>query len=375
MSPSFIDRTRNKNINQNNNSVIQKKIDPVAQARWMNSLDASTGWGISDNPQGFPVQKFSDEEKQEKENEHKNTHTVKRGDTYYSLSKKYGVTIEQLRLWNGYKDTEIPLGIELIVNPNLSNSRIISSSTRRPLLDPFDPTKLRDDLVFGDKTNEDIVEEGNDYLINLNKVDASRSDQQLFASFHQMAGDLFTSSDMTPVLRAMINLFESNSGGEMGKELSADGKGYAVFTNEKLNQEVKNSEEVQELLIDVEAEIIEHLNRQIHPDKIKLLDIDRPKFDDFWTHTFRGGLTIALNDTQAFDIVLNNLEIEDGGIYSGSFTITIYDHFGLDDGDVTPGLFPLAGFRAWYRLQRERGYRPFVTQINVSRSFSGKIGN
>lgn len=42
-------------------------------------------------------------------------HVVKRGDTYSSLSKKYGASIAQLRTWNKYKDTAIPVGAKLRV--------------------------------------------------------------------------------------------------------------------------------------------------------------------------------------------------------------------------------------------------------------------
>lgn len=42
-------------------------------------------------------------------------HTVKKGNTYWSLSRKYGSTINQLRKWNGYPDRHIPIGVKLRV--------------------------------------------------------------------------------------------------------------------------------------------------------------------------------------------------------------------------------------------------------------------
>ncbi len=42
-------------------------------------------------------------------------HTVKKGDTYWGLSKKYGASINQLRTWNSYPDTKIPVGAKLRV--------------------------------------------------------------------------------------------------------------------------------------------------------------------------------------------------------------------------------------------------------------------
>jgi len=40
-------------------------------------------------------------------------HIVKRGDTYWALSKKYGVTIDSLRKLNRYPDRKIPIGVKL----------------------------------------------------------------------------------------------------------------------------------------------------------------------------------------------------------------------------------------------------------------------
>lgn len=37
-------------------------------------------------------------------------HVIKRGDTYGSLSKKYGTSVAQLRKWNKWPDTKIPVG-------------------------------------------------------------------------------------------------------------------------------------------------------------------------------------------------------------------------------------------------------------------------
>jgi len=45
-----------------------------------------------------------------------NTHTTVSGDTYGKLAKKYDVTVDQLREWNGYEDTKIPEGVDLIVS-------------------------------------------------------------------------------------------------------------------------------------------------------------------------------------------------------------------------------------------------------------------
>lgn len=42
-------------------------------------------------------------------------HVVKKGNTYWGLSKKYGTSISQLRTWNKYPDRAIPIGVKLRV--------------------------------------------------------------------------------------------------------------------------------------------------------------------------------------------------------------------------------------------------------------------
>lgn len=45
------------------------------------------------------------------------THTVKQGDTLYSISRKYSLTVKQLQEMNGLKDTNISIGQVLKVSP------------------------------------------------------------------------------------------------------------------------------------------------------------------------------------------------------------------------------------------------------------------
>lgn len=42
-------------------------------------------------------------------------HVTKKGDTYWGLSNKYGTSIAQLRTWNKYPDTAIPINVKVRV--------------------------------------------------------------------------------------------------------------------------------------------------------------------------------------------------------------------------------------------------------------------
>ncbi len=45
------------------------------------------------------------------------THTVQSGETLYSLSRRYGVSVDDIRIWNSLGDATIKIGQELVVGP------------------------------------------------------------------------------------------------------------------------------------------------------------------------------------------------------------------------------------------------------------------
>jgi len=114
--------------------------------------------------------------------------------------------------------------------------------------------------------------------------------------------------------------------------------------------------------------------------KEKMLEISdedvRPVYNT-WQDIFEG-LTIALNDTWAYEVQITEYQLERDGTYKGKMEIVIYDHFGLDKEDVSGILKPacwIIGFFHWFVLQHWDGfggkYRPFVTVIKKELSFKG----
>ncbi|MFH6768884.1 glucosaminidase domain-containing protein [Gaetbulibacter aquiaggeris] len=49
------------------------------------------------------------------------THVVMKGDTLYSISKKYNVTVNEIQTLNGLNGTDLKIGQELFVSPKLKN--------------------------------------------------------------------------------------------------------------------------------------------------------------------------------------------------------------------------------------------------------------
>lgn len=58
MSKAFIDRNQQQNSANDQSATTQKKIDPVAQLKWINSQQVDQGWGI-------PTQMFAEDEEEE----------------------------------------------------------------------------------------------------------------------------------------------------------------------------------------------------------------------------------------------------------------------------------------------------------------------
>jgi len=153
------------------------------------------------------------------------------------------------------------------------------------------------------------------------------------------------------------------------------------YRNSDLTQRVIDHESTQNYINIAKKEIIAHIRRNngnpinaLNDEHLKsVIDKCKPKFntsDDRWN-----GLTISVNDTWGNYIEIKDFQC-DGIRIIGKLKFTIYDHFGLDDGDVTGkygGLAWLLGwdpeFAAWYVLQHYDGcngiYKPFITYFET----------
>jgi len=158
------------------------------------------------------------------------------------------------------------------------------------------------------------------------------------------------------------------------------------YRNETLTQRAVDHPSTQRFIEKTKAAIIEFLqsnNGDITSSNIgtdldtELKKIDRPAYsglEDLFT-----GLKICVNDTWGYYIEIKNYQF-DGTHFNGIIKYTIYDHFGLDTGDITDKNWYLgqtSQFGAWYVLQHYTGcegkYKPFITYIETEVPFSGKV--
>lgn len=92
-----------------------------------------------------------------------------------------------------------------------------------------------------------------------------------------------------------------------------------------------------------------------------------PRFNTF-KDTFLGGLTICMNDTWAYEVLIVDKSVINNK-WSITYKIKLYDHFGLDLPDVEKKYKYGAGFRAWFVLQHVRNYKPFITKVEFDKKF------
>lgn len=105
-------------------NVVIENISPSADASAKNGIQASitlkqirvaTTPYVKPNPQTKPPTNAGKKQPTPKKPGNAVYHITKRGDTYWGLSKKYGTPVSQLRAWNKYPDTKIPVGVKLRV--------------------------------------------------------------------------------------------------------------------------------------------------------------------------------------------------------------------------------------------------------------------
>ena len=168
--------------------------------------------------------------------------------------------------------------------------------------------------------------------------------------------------DLVNNINAMVDKFESNSGGE--------------YSNPILTQAVREHDSTKEFEQQIRNKLSTELNKyrgDINRWEENIRLDGHPVFSTT-TDLFQG-LKIAINDVWAYEVQIIEYNLSDR-CYKGKFSLTLYDHFGLDEPDIRnkPPKY-LDGFRCWFILQHldRFSYRPFVTKIELEYSFEGRL--
>lgn len=209
------------------------------------------------------------------------------------------------------------------------------------------------------------------------------STENLFWDFEQTATLYFATGELQENIKRMIAKFKRNEGG--------------VYEDKILTKYVSDNPNTAKYCMNVEDYIAEQLKQNIAD--LKKAEDAKPYFGgveeitknrklknkEYFTKPIysydnlsnvTGGLTIALNDIWAAEVLLKEVNTDNDN-YKAKYQVTLWDHFGLDLPDMEKifNIIPSVGetFLTWFILQHLRGYKPFITKITFEREFTGNI--
>lgn len=236
---------------------------------------------------------------------------------------------------------------------------VIIYKTKRQMNDYKAP-----DMLYGDLTKEKILAL---YTSTVKKglmlASMGSSESNLWLNF-KILTEAVSWGQYAPLIRQMVERMKNNTGGK--------------FTHHLMNKALAEHSTTKNSLSKIK-EIISGVLRK-NNGKLYITDLNYikerisqtklPKFDDYdWFN----GLGIIIHDTWSTHITLHSLIVNDKK-FKATISYLIQDHFGLDNDDINSKHFEnLAGFRAWFLLQRwdKYGYKPFINEMTTTQTVEG----
>lgn len=199
-------------------------------------------------------------------------------------------------------------------------------------------------------------------------ADRKRSAAILFDELRDLTDAFSHRGPYQDLMRKLISHMQGNSGTKFSDPL----------LDRAMSERIDLTTET-ETLEEIKATLVEHIDWEsgcypLHL-KHKFTEAIRrttlPKFKS--VADFTNGLGITMHDIWATHITLQSLTVS-GNRFSAQVHFRSQDHFGLDDTDVRHWIYSnVRLFRIWFVLQRwvEYGYRPFITEMNVTKTIEG----
>ncbi len=226
------------------------------------------------------------------------------------------------------------------------------------------------------------------------------SDEKLFDIFRDKAKYWFAKGELIGNIERMIDQFQANKGGiyedeDLSKAL-IDSSNMDLYCNNVQDYIAQRLKERKGLVLKeingvkplLDETIYLVLDKDSHKARLKIGKTTSVPREDgkgncfFFRPTFGSkedrtkGTQIATNDIWSTEVKITNIKL-DGDDYTIDYHVNLWDHFGLDIGDMKamPNTAPFANktFAVWFVLQHLRGYKPFVTKITFDKSFSGNL--
>jgi LysM repeat protein len=285
-------------------------------------------------------------------------HSVNSGETLTSISKKYKVSIEDLVKWNNLKNPDkILAGSKLIVSKPEEICLVIDTGDNVPGRGP----DMNCEGASMESIKEDLGLENSGPRATINRY-SNYSDEELFNEVYGLADD-FSDRPADQMTRNIVRHFQKNSG--------------KPYSDWRLTAEAAKNHSTQNFVADISDAFQKAINQSgFKTDGTfpfsKYFD-SKPHFNykgPFGLGEGEGdddnGLLFCVNDVWSYKIkVVNYTEV--GNKYIATISIVLYDNFGLDALDITDHIYATLypAFYAWYILQHNRGYNPFMTVMNL----------
>ncbi|TRW25665.1 DUF3289 family protein [Flavobacterium zepuense] len=192
----------------------------------------------------------------------------------------------------------------------------------------------------------------------------NKSDDELFRIFKSEIQGIYSSGKIETVAGEMVDRMKSNSGGEYtNKDLTdaviahGNSKTFIAAVKKVVDEYVKEKKgEISDL------EITDDGKGKLY-DKLVRDGVDNPKFSDWFS-----GLGITINDVWAYQIYITDYKVN-GSNYEMKLEYIYYDHFGLDYPDIQK--YDKSIFYSWFVLQHFKGYKPFITKLDIVGPLNG----
>lgn len=274
-------------------------------------------------------------------------HETKKGDTYSSISIKYKVSVENLRKWNKYPDTRIPIGVKLIVSDPTkplhlgSKGQVNTGEDSKSGTDCATSTPEGTALVEKDK-NDGIEENSKDY---------------------QECSDLAIDNDyFDRDWHAIRDKFLSGKGGLIGGLTLIEDAMKSSSVGIKLNEDIVNYFTSEMKFNKGNYSAINFNNSNIMP----------PGFSGV-----SKSLLALVGGTQQLDVYLSSITIH-GQSYTATLTYYLFDDYGISESDflkanTIKGVMSgcREGLVAMWILQHCKGYKPLTTCFKFTTTFKG----
>ncbi len=190
-----------------------------------------------------------------------------------------------------------------------------------------------------------------------------KSDDDLFKIFSNDI-EWYSHGKIETVAKKMVAKMKQNSGDEfVNKDLTE-----AVINHENSKSFISSIKSVINAYLTANKGEIENLeitdssNGLLYKDLIDR-KVDNPKFDDNFS-----GLRITINDVWAYQVYITKYS-RNGRQFEMGLEYIYYDHFGLDYPDIQK--FDKDIFYAWFVLQHFKGYKPFITKLDIVGELKG----